>query len=76
MNFIESLTEQEREFFKCLQDVDAESIWGLSISNVVNNPDAPRFRQLICELKSQSVDNSAVMLSVLGQQCFDNLLTL
>jgi hypothetical protein len=76
MNFIESLTEQEKEFFKCLQQVDVESIWGLAISNVVKNPDIDRFRGLVIDLKSQARDSEGVMLDILGEKCFDNLLTL
>jgi hypothetical protein len=76
MNFIESLTEQERQFFKCLQNVDAESLWGLAISNLVKNPDVESFRGLVVDLKSQAQDSESVMLDILGQQCFDNLLTL
>lgn len=76
MNFIESLTEKEKQFFKCLQDVDAESLWGLAISNVVKNPDVDSFRGLVIDLKSQARDSEGVMLDILGQQCFENLLTL
>jgi hypothetical protein len=76
MNFIESLTEQEKQFFKCLQQVDVESIWGLAISNVVNSPDVPSFRRLVNDLKSQAQDSEGVMLDILGQQCLDNLIAL
>ena len=76
MNFLERLSEKEKEFFKSLQTVDVESLWGLAISNVVTNPDPMRFRRLICELKSQAENCSEVMLSILGQQCFNNLLNL
>lgn len=76
MEFIETLTQQEKEFFKCLQNVDTESLWGLAISNVVNNPDVPSFRRLVNDLKSQARDSEGVMLDILGQQCFENLLTL
>ena len=76
MNFIESLNEQEKQFFKCLQNVDVQSLWGLAISNVVNNPDVPSFRRLVNDLKSQAQDSEGVMLDILGKQCFENLLTL
>lgn len=76
MNFIESLTRQEKEFFKCLQNVDAQSLWGVAISNVVKNPDVPSFRRLVVDLKSQARDSEGVMLDILGEQCFENLLTL
>jgi hypothetical protein len=76
MNFIESLTEQERAFFKCLQDVDTESLWGLAISNVVKNPDVDSFRVLVTDLKSQAQDSESTMLDILGKQCLENLLTL
>lgn len=76
MNFIESLTEQERRFFKCLQQVDPESLWGVAISNVVKNPDVDSFRGLVVDLKSQAFDSERVMLDILGQQCLNNLLTL
>lgn len=76
MNFIESLTQQEKEFFKCLQNVDAQSLWGVAISNVVKNPDVPSFRRLVVDLKSQARDSEGVMLDILGEQCFENLLTL
>lgn len=76
MEFINQLSQQEKEFLKCLQQVDVESLWGLAISNVVSNPDVPRFRRLVTDLKSQANDCSDVMLSILGQQCFNNLLNL
>jgi hypothetical protein len=76
MDFIALISEKEKEFFKCLQQVNAESIWGVAISNVVMNPDVPRFRRLVCDLKSQANDCEDVMLSILGQQCFNNLLNL
>jgi len=76
MNFIESLSEQERQFFKCLQQVDVESIWGLAISNVVKNPNVDSFRRLVTNLKSQAQDSEGIMLDILGQQCFENLMTL
>lgn len=76
MEFINQLSQQEKEFFKCLQNVDVESLWGYAISNVVKHPDVPSFRRLVCDLKSQANDSNDVMLSILGQQCFQNLLTL
>lgn len=76
MNFIESLTQQEKEFFRCLQNVDTESLWGLAISNIVKNPDVDSFRGLVSDLKSQAQDSEGVMLDILGQQCFENLLIL
>jgi len=76
MNFLQQLTEKERAFFKCLEDVDSESLWGLAISNVVKNPDVPKFRGLISSLKSQAKDCEVVMVDVLGQQCYYNLLNL
>lgn len=76
MNSIESLTEQEKQFFKCLQQVDVESLWGVAISNVVKNPDVDSFRGLVVSLKSQAQDSEGVMLDILGKQCFENLLTL
>lgn len=76
MNFIESLTEQERQFFKFLQNVDEESLWGVAISNVVKNPDVDSFRGLVIDLKSQASDSETVMFDILGQQCLENLLTL
>lgn len=76
MNFIESLNEQEKEFFKCLQRVDVQSLWGVAISNVVKAPDVPSFRRLVVDLKSQAADSEGVMLDILGKQCLDNLLTL
>lgn len=76
MNFIDQLSQQEKELFKCLQNVDVESLWGLAISNVVQSPDVPRFRRLVCDLKSQANDNEVVMRDILGQQCFNNLISL
>lgn len=76
MEFIETLTQQEKEFFKCLQNVDAESIWGVAISNVVKNPDVDSFRGLVVSLKSQAQDSEGIMLDILGKQCLENLLNL
>jgi hypothetical protein len=76
MNFIDQLSQKEKEFFACLQNVDVESLWGLAISNVVKNPDVDRFRGLVMSLKSQANDCAPVMASILGQQCYNNLLNL
>lgn len=76
MEFIEMLTRQEKQFFKCLQNVDVESLWGVAISNVVKNPDVDSFRGLVSDLKSQAQDSEGVMLDILGKQCFENLLNL
>ena len=76
MEFIDQLSLKETEFFKCLENVDPESLWGLAISNVVKKPDVSKFRSLVCDLKSQANDCAEVMQDVLGKQCFDNLLSL
>lgn len=76
MDFLNQLSLSEKEFFQCLQNVDVESVWGLAISNVVKNPDVPIFRRLVCDLKSQANDCENVMQSILGQQCYNNLLSL
>jgi hypothetical protein len=76
MEFLNTINDQEKKFFQCLQQVRDNSLWGIAIVNVVKNPDVPRFRRLVCDLKSQAHDNSEVMVAILGQQCFDNLISL
>lgn len=76
MEFLNTINDQEKKFFQCLEQVKETSLWGLAISNVVKNPDVPRFRRLVCDLKSQAHDNGEVMVAILGQQCYDNLISL
>jgi hypothetical protein len=76
MEFFKLLTDKEREFFNCLQNVEEQSLWGYAISNVVKSPDVERYRGLIKSLKSQAQDCEPIMVNILGQECFDNLLNL
>lgn len=71
-----TLTEKEKQFLGLLETVDKESLWGLAINNVVNDPKPTTVRRLICELKSQARDCEAVMLSIIGEpgmKCLQNL---
>jgi len=70
------ISEKEKQFFECLKKVDVNSVWGVAISNVVNDPDVSRFRRLVCDLKSQAHDSKEIMTNILGQECFDNLVNL
>lgn len=71
-----SLTPQEQEFFKCLEGVNPDSIWGLAISKVVADPTPEKFRELVAQLKSQEADAPEVMLDILNQSCYETLLAL
>lgn len=70
------LTDNEQKFLSCLEAVSDESIWGMAIKVVMKTPTAARIRGLITDLKSQAKDNSEVMLSILGQPCYEQLLML
>lgn len=70
------LTDNEKKFLSCLEAVSDESLWGTAIKVAMKNPTVAGVRRLIADLRSQDKDNSEVMLSILGQQCYDRLLTL
>jgi hypothetical protein len=76
MEFINGLTGKEKEFFKCLKKVTNDGYWGLSIQVFVQNPDIDTFHTLIKELKSQAQDDAVIMMDILNEQCFNNLLNL
>lgn len=76
MTDITTLTENEKRFLNLLEEADKESIWGLAISNVVKNPTVTTVRRLICELKSQANDCGQVMLSILGEPGYNQLMAL
>jgi hypothetical protein len=71
-----ALNPQEKNFLVCLEAVSDQSVWGLAISNVMKAPTAVKIRQLIGDLKSQEADQPDIMLSILGQSCYDQLQTL
>jgi hypothetical protein len=43
---------------------------------VMKAPTAVKIRQLIGDLKSQEAEQPDIMLSILGQPCYEQLLTL
>ena len=73
---IEKISSDEYRMFQFLLGVESKTLWGIAINNVCNAPDACKFRQLICDLKSQAHDEPAIMQSILGQPAFTHLLTL
>lgn len=73
---MQNLTEKEEQFLALLERVNDSSIWGVAISNVLNNPQPWKVRDLICELKSQAYDGVDVMKDILGEEAFNQLLEL
>lgn len=70
------LSTKEQSFLTTLKEITHDSIWGIAITNVINDPQAWKVRKLICELKSQASDNSEVMLNILGQPGYSQLQSL
>lgn len=68
-----TLTPLEQEFFKCLHNVDPDSIWGLSIHLVLKEPTEEKFRGLIVGLKSQCKDSPRIMQGILTPECYETL---
>jgi hypothetical protein len=74
MDFLNSISNEEREFFLSIKDIEPDaSLWGLAISNVVLNPEVATFRRLIVQLKSQANDCPEVMQSIIGEPAYLNL---
>jgi hypothetical protein len=70
---IELLTPQEQQFLACLEAVNSDTMWALAIQNVMKAPTVVKIRQLVSDLKSQADDDALVMLSILGQPCYQQL---
>lgn len=64
--FKSQLSEREIKVFEQLSTLNSNSLWGLAITNVCADPDTYRFRDLVCQLKSQGNDNEEVMRCILG----------
>lgn len=73
---MQPLTKKEKQFLTLLEQVDNNSIWGVAITNVLNNPQPWKVRDLICELKSQAYDGADVMKDIIGEEAFNQLLEL
>lgn len=73
---IEVLNVRERKFLACLKAVNHDSAWGMAIGNVMKDPSVLKLRKLIGELKSQAADDRGIMLDILGETCYDQLLNL
>lgn len=70
------LNPSEQQFLVCLEAVSDETVWGLAISNVMKAPTGVKIRQLIGDLKSQRDDQPDIMLSILGEPCYKQLMAL
>jgi hypothetical protein len=70
------LNPQEQQFLACLEAVNEESLWGTAIMNVMKAPTVVKIRQLISDLKSQAADGNEIMLNILGEPCYAQLLNL
>lgn len=70
------LNPQEKQFLACLEAVNSDTMWALAIQNVMKAPTVIKIRQLIGDLKSQAADQPDIMLSILGKDCHQQLMTL
>jgi hypothetical protein len=73
---IELLNPQEQQFLACLEAVNSDTMWALAIQNVMKAPTVVKIRQLISDLKSQAADGNEIMLNILGEPCYAQLLNL
>ena len=71
-----TLTKPELDFIPCLRAVDPQSIWGAAVHNVLNDLTPFKFRLLVSELKSQNEDQPDLMLKILGDPCYSQLIKL
>lgn len=71
-----TLTKPELDFIPCLHAVDPQSIWGAAVHNVLNDLTPFKFRLLVSELKSQNEDQPDLMLKILGDPCYSQLIKL
>jgi|GEM_PF-6575745 len=70
------LTKQEFEAYILLAEVKGDSIWGIAIQRVLQENNVARFRQLICELKSQADDEPDTMKRIIGQEAYNAVVCL
>jgi hypothetical protein len=70
------LTPLEADLLRDLQMIDSNSVWGYSIKRCLKHISAFGFRNLVCELKSQSDDAPDVMKNILGETAHQKLLSL
>jgi len=70
------LTAQEKQFITLLKQCNKNSLWGIAISNVLNEPTTAKYLRLISDLKSQANDSPVVMKNILGNQAFKLLMQL
>ena len=70
------LTENEKQFLNILETVTTDTIWGISINEIVKNPEPVTVRRLISELKSQASDCYEIALSIIGEPGMRQLQTL
>jgi hypothetical protein len=70
------LNDNEAVCFSLLKEVSHESVWATAIRNVIHSNDIPRFRRLICDLKSQANDNMDSMRTILGNKTLNAVMNL
>lgn len=67
MALFETLSRNEARLFEALCAVPDNTLWGLAISKVMDQPEPKKFRELVKQLKSQTKDNEPIMISILGE---------
>ncbi len=72
--FTNNLTTQELSLHKKLAQVSNQTLWGLAIHKVLQDPSTERFRDLLAQLSSQAKDQPEVMADILGQELMIEML--
>lgn len=76
MKHLPGLNPKEQKMLELLEQADKNTLWGVAIDNVLKNPSVLKVRRLICDLKSQANDCGQVMLSILGEPGYNQLMVL
>ncbi len=70
------LSHTEMELLAALREIKNETLWGNAIKEVVKARvlEVESFRTLVCQLLSQAHDCPAVMIRILGNDCYEKLM--
>jgi len=69
-----NLTPQQQAFIHCLEKVDPNTLWGLSIQKMLQDVNGDKLDALVDQLKSQERDNPVIMKEILDAPCYEALL--
>lgn len=65
-----------QHIIRLLKTVNPETIWGLAIQRVVFNENSERVMDLVIDLRSQARDNGPVMREILGDEAYNEIMSI